>query len=67
MIKINELKAEIVRNGLTVKEMAGQLGINPATLSNKINSHTEFTRDEIVKIGEILHLPQKKIASIFFC
>ncbi len=65
-MKKNELKAEIVRKGLTVKEMARKLGMNPATLSNKINSHTEFTRDEMVKIGEILHLSQKNITSIFF-
>lgn len=66
MLKVNELKAEMARSGLTIKKLAEKLGIHPATLSNKINGKTEFTCDEIMKIGEILHLSQKRIAEIFF-
>lgn len=66
MLKVNELKAEMARSGLTTKKLAEKLGIHPATLSNKINGKTEFTCDEIMKIGEILHLSQKRIVEIFF-
>ena len=37
MIKVNELKAEMARNGFTTKKLAEELGIHPVTLSNKIN------------------------------
>ena len=45
MIKVNELKAEMARNGFTTKKLAEELGIHPVTLSNKINGKTEFTCD----------------------
>lgn len=66
MLKVNELKAEMARSGLTTKKLAEELGIHPATLSNKINGKTEFACDEMMKIGEILHLSQKHMADIFF-
>lgn len=66
MLKVNELKAEMARNGFTTKKLAEELGVHPVTLSNKINGKTEFTCDEIMKIGEILHLSQERIAEIFF-
>lgn len=66
MIKCNELKAEMTRYGLTTKTLAEKLGIHPATLSGKINGKTEFACDEMVKIGEILHLSQEHMADIFF-
>ena len=40
--------------------------MHPATLSNKINGKTEFGCDEMMKIGDILHLSQKRMADIFF-
>ena len=66
MLKINKQKAEMARNEKKKKKLAEELGMHPVTLSNKINGKTEFTCDEIMKIGEILHLSQERIAEIFF-
>lgn len=66
MLKANELKAEMAREGLTIKRLAEALVMHPATLSNKINGKTEFGCDEMMKIGDILHLSQKRMADIFF-
>lgn len=63
--KENELQAEIVRNGLTTKTFCKKLGINPATFYRKTNGKTDFYRNEIVKISEILHLDKEAICRIF--
>lgn len=64
-VKSQRTKSRNGKKWLDNKKLAEKLGIHPATLSNKINGKTEFTCDEIMKIGEILHLSQKRIAEIF--
>lgn len=66
MFKKNELQAEIVRNGLATETFSKKLGINTVTLYRKMNGETDFYRNEIVKIAEILHLNKKAICRIFF-
>ena len=38
MVNSNELKAEMVRKGLTQKEVAERMGISSKTLSNKLRT-----------------------------
>ena len=66
MFKKNELQAEMVRNCLTAEALSKKLGINIVTLYRKMNGETDFYRNEIVKIAEILHLNKKAICRIFF-
>ena len=61
-MKINWLKAEFTRNGLTQKEVAQKLGISSRTLSNKLRSGV-FTNKEIEKLKNILNIDD---ISIFF-
>ena len=66
MFKENEFKAEIVRNGLTMKQVADALNIDVASLYRKINGTSDFYRGEINALIEILHLDDEAIMRIFF-
>lgn len=66
MFKKNELVAEIVRNNYKIEDFAKMVGLNPVTLYRKMNGKTDFYRNEIVKIAEILHLNNQSICNIFF-
>lgn len=63
MINKNELKAEIVRNGLTNAQLAQMLNMSPKTFSNKLNKGV-FGTDEASKMIEILGI--KNPERIFF-
>lgn len=58
-MKINDLKAELSRKGLTQQRFAELMGLAPKTLYNKFyakNKRGSFTDKEIERIGEILEL-----------
>ena len=55
MVNINELKAAMVRKGLTQCQVAEKLGITPRTLSNKLRKGV-FMSDEIENMIEILDI-----------
>ena len=66
MFRRNELKAEMVRRGMTNEKLAAAIGLSPATLHRKMFEHTDFYRNEIVKIAEALQLSDDDIRRIFF-
>ena len=45
-----KLKGWMVENQISRRELAGLLGINPVTLTRKINGYTHFSFDEVEKI-----------------
>ena len=55
MTNVNELKAAIVRKGLTQKDVAEKLNISPKTLSNKMKKGV-FGSDEIESLMKILSI-----------
>lgn len=63
----NKLKGKIVERGLTLKDFADKLNINPSTLTRKLNGEVEFKRDEIMSTIEILGLTPEEVIAIFFC
>lgn len=65
-MKLNELKAEIVRNGLTIEQLANEMGIGRTTLWRKFGNPNNFTLKEIIDIGEILNVSGERILEIFF-
>lgn len=65
-MNVNELKAELVRQGVSLRTLATILGIDRSTLYKKMSGRTQFLQSEIAKIGEILHLDSNKIVAIFF-
>ena len=64
MFDKNRFRAQIILAGMTAKELAEKIGIDESTLYRKINADGNFTRKEIGKIVEILHIDDPK--DIFF-
>lgn len=62
---IPELKAECVRRGVTLEELASRIGINNATLYRKMTGKSEFSRNELQAIRDILYLNDEQFLHIF--
>ena len=56
--------AQMTLRDVSKKELAEKLGINEITLYRKINNDGYFTRSEINKLIEVLHIDNP--AEIFF-
>lgn len=63
MVNVNELKAAIVRKGLTQKEVADKMNISPRTFTSRLNKGV-FGSDEIEQLMDILDINDP--ISIFF-
>lgn len=61
-----ELRAECVRKGITLESLASKIGINPTSLYRKINGESEFRRNELQIIKNVLELDDEKFIIIFF-
>lgn len=51
---MDNLKAEMQRNGLTVKDIMSTIGYSEKTARNKINGETDFTYPEAEKVRNVL-------------
>lgn len=60
------LKSKMVEKGITDQELSSLLGINQATLFRKKNGTSDFYRNEIKVIKEVLNLTDMDIDLIFF-
>ena len=60
------LKSTMVEKGITDQELSSLLGINQATLFRKKNGTSDFDRNEIKVIKEVLDLTDRDIDLIFF-
>lgn len=65
-MKLNELKAEIVRNGMNTEEFADKIKMEKTTLWRRFNNPDNFTLDEITRIAEVLNIKGNRIIEIFF-
>ena len=65
MYKSQELLAEMVRNGVTRKELSASTGIKYGTLNEKIRLGNWYI-DEIQAVQAALDLSVEKLAEIFF-
>lgn len=61
-----KFKAKVIERSLDMEDISKNLGINVATLYRKLNGNSDFTRSEIQKIKEALHLTLSEINEIFF-
>lgn len=62
----NELKAQRVRLGLTQKDLATKLGIQPSSYNKKENGINPFSSIELQKLKILLSLEDDKFIKIFF-
>lgn len=66
MIKTLDLKAEMLKRGITNDKMANALNISHTTMNLKINNKREFKQSEIKKIKKYLDLSPEELVNIFF-
>lgn len=66
MFKKNEFRAEVVRNGMSLEDVAKAIGINYVSLHRKMNGASDFYRGEIEKIVRLLNLSGEDVLRIFF-
>lgn len=66
MFDKNKFKYFAATRNLTMAEVAQKIGVNPATLSKKLNGSTDFTRSEMQRFKEALSLSDEEVVSIFF-
>ncbi len=63
---ISELRAECVRNGMTLEDLAKKVGIDKSTLYRKMTGKSEFLRRELQTIKDTLSLNDEQFLYIFF-
>jgi len=66
MVNRKLLLGTAMRKGLSCKDLATELNINPSTLSMKLGNKREFTVAEVGKMKELLNLSNKDFNDIFF-
>lgn len=66
MFQSNLLKAAMVKNGITSKQLAEMMGVNVSTLYRKISRDGDFTRQEVNTIIDSLGLTAEEYKEIFF-
>jgi len=62
----SKLRGKIKEIFNTQSEFADALNISSTTLSYKLNNQSDFTREELDRAIEILHLDKNEIMDIFF-
>lgn len=64
--RMDNLKAEMQRNGLTIRDIMTTIGCSEKTARNKINGETDFTYPEAEKVRNRL-FPGMRMEYLFHC
>ena len=62
----NELRGRITARGMTIQSFCDQYGFARSTFDRKLNGSSEFDRDEIEHIINVLNLTWDDARLIFF-
>lgn len=63
---IPDLKAECARHCITLDKLASRIGISKASLYRKMTGKSEFSRNELQAIRDVLYLNDEQFLHIFF-
>ena len=68
MIRKNSVQALLKENGMTQADLARKIGMNPATLSIKLNDKKgeKLSVAEAERISKVLKIDRNKLTDIFF-
>ena len=66
MFRKNELRSEMVRQGITNESLAKAINISDSAMYRKMNGESDFYRNEIIAISKILNLNNARMCEIFF-
>lgn len=64
MFKVNELKAEVVRCGMSVDEFCEKIGMKRRTFARRMQDGN-FGLDDLNRIATVLNLKPDRIVEIF--
>jgi len=62
----HELRAEIIRRGTSISEVAKKIGISRETFWRRLKDPGSFKVSEILAIQNALGLDESKVLSLFF-
>lgn len=62
----NELRAEIVKHGMTIESLAKAINISDSAMYRKMSGESDFFRNEILAIAKTLKLSNARMCEIFF-
>lgn len=62
----SKLIGRIAELGLSKEEFAIKIGISRTALYHKLQSNSEFTQDEILRIIDVLSIPKEEVPDYFF-
>ena len=65
-MKSNLLKAEMVKNGVSGKQLSSTIGISESAFYRKLAGESEFTQGEIAAIANALRMTWDTVYSVFF-
>lgn len=65
-MRANELRGKIVANGMTIGEFCEKANFVRSTFNRKLNGSSQFDRDEIERIIDVLGLTWDEARNIFF-
>lgn len=65
-MNINALKAKMVLEDVSAEKLAQEIGVSKSAFYRKLSGKTEFTREEIQKIINALHISNNDAFTIFF-
>ena len=65
-MKVNELRAAVVRAGMSMEMFAKKLGISKKSLYSRLNGNVEFELDELRRAKKTLALSNEAFMDIFF-
>lgn len=65
-MKTNALRGKIVEKGMNIGQFCEAAGFARTTFDRKLNGRTEFSRNDISRIIEILQLTDEETRNIFF-
>jgi transcriptional regulator with XRE-family HTH domain len=63
----SKLKGRIVEKFGSQSRFADVLGITENTISRKMQSKVEFSKEDMIKWAKLLEIPQAEIPDYFFC
>ena len=65
-VNLIEFKVELVRKGITLPQVAENLGISRSALWRKLHGISNFTREEIVVACHLFDIGADRMLEIFF-
>lgn len=65
-MKIQELKAEMARENISIPKLAKLINMNKSNLYSRMNGKIPFNQRDIANIARALNLSKDRIMDIFF-